>query len=110
VFDLRECRAACRLSGEVDLAVARSAGRDLLGAARSAPGPSVEVDCSELTFIDAAGITMLFRVATESGKAVRLINVTPTCRRVFDVLDLCEQFGIDSPTARRVREGLAIPA
>ncbi len=85
---------AGRLAGEVDLAVASEAGRRLLTAARDARGPVV-FDCAELTFIDASGITMLLDVVERSGKAVRLVNLTACCRRVFEVLDLCTWFGID---------------
>jgi anti-anti-sigma factor len=83
-----------RLAGEVDLAVAPEAGRRLLAIAQDSPRPSVVFDCVELTFIDASGITMLLDVTERSGKAVKLVNLTTSCRRVFDVLDLCEWFGI----------------
>lgn len=83
------------LSGEVDLAVAPDTGRRLLAVARDTAGQSVEFDCSDLTFIDASGITMLLEVAQRSGKVVRLVNLAASCRRVFDVLDLCEWFGIE---------------
>lgn len=86
---------ARRLTGEVDLAVASGAGEHLLAIAVATPGPSVVFDCTAMTFIDASGITMLLDVVEQSGKAVRLANVTGCCRRVFEVLDLCEWFGIE---------------
>ncbi len=88
-----------RLVGEVDLAVAPDAGRGLLTIAQDSPRPSVVFDCAELTFIDASGITMLLDVVERSGKAVQLVNLTANCRRVFDVLDLCEWFGIKERSA-----------
>ena len=88
-------RPVAPLSGEVDLAVAPDAGKRLLAVAQETPGSSVVLDCTELTFIDASGITMLLDVAERSGKAVRLVNLTACCRKVFDVLDLCEWFGIE---------------
>jgi anti-anti-sigma factor len=103
-------RAACRLSGEVDVAVADAAGVELLASAVETRGPSVEFDCSELTFIDAAGVTMFLRVAAKSGKRVRLMNLVPCCRRVFEVLDLCEEFGIAGATPAEERDQLSIPA
>jgi len=108
--DLQVHRPECRLSGEVDVAAAPATGAALLRVAQSAPGPNVELDCSELTFIDASGITMLLRVAAESGKAVRLLNVEPCCRRVFEVLDLCERFGIEDPTSGGEKGRFAISA
>jgi anti-anti-sigma factor len=84
------------LAGEVDLAVAPDAGKILLTVAQHADGSVVVVDCAELTFIDASGVTMLLDVVQQSGKALRLVNLVWCCRRVFEVLDLCEWFGIDA--------------
>jgi anti-anti-sigma factor len=108
--DLRVFRAACRLSGEVDAAVTRAAGLALLATAIRTPGPSISFDCAELTFIDASGITMFLRVEAESGKRVHLVNLSRSCRRVFEVLDLCERFGIGDSAPRDDRDRLAIPA
>jgi anti-anti-sigma factor len=82
------------LSGEIDIAVAAEVERELTSAAGTGAAPGVELDCAALTFIDASGITMLLNVAARSGKPVRLVNVAPACRRVFEVLNLCERFGL----------------
>jgi anti-anti-sigma factor len=97
IDDARRARTVGRLAGEVDLAVAPDAGRTLLAVARHADGPVVGVDCAELTFIDASGVTMLLDVVQRSGKALQLVNLITRCRRVFEVLDLCEWFGIEAP-------------
>jgi anti-anti-sigma factor len=92
----RRTRIAGLLSGEIDLASAPEAGKVLLAAANEAPGITVELDCAELIFIDASGVTMLLDVVERSGKAVRLVNLAEGCRRVFEVLDLCGWFGIEA--------------
>jgi anti-anti-sigma factor len=97
IDDSRRTRiVAGQLSGEVDLASAPDAGKVLLAAANDAPGSTVAFDCGELSFIDASGITMLLDVVERSGKTVRLVNLADGCRRVFEVLDLCEWFGIEA--------------
>jgi anti-anti-sigma factor len=93
--EMRQLREVCGLSGEVDVAVAGAVGEKLLSVATGTEGATVEFDCAELTFIDASGITMLLQVAKCSGKQVLLLNLLPRCRRVFEILDLCERFGID---------------
>jgi anti-anti-sigma factor len=98
--DIRLLREVCGLSGEVDVAVAGAVGEQLLSVATGTMAATVEFDCAELTFIDAAGVTMLLNVAKCSGKQVRLFNLRACCRRVFEVLDLCERFGIGTHPAR----------
>lgn len=108
--DLRGVPEAGRLTGEIDIAVAAAVGVQLRSVAIRTEAMTVEFDCERLTFIDASGITMLLRVAEESGKRVRLVNLTPSCRRVFEILDLCERFGIEEPMGRDELERLPVPA
>jgi len=86
-----------RLSGEIDVAVASTAETDFLAVALGVPGSTFVVDCAGLTFIDSAGVRMLERVATRSGKRLQLADVPHACRRVFEVLGVCELFGIATP-------------
>lgn len=87
-------RLAGRLCGEIDLAVAPALESYFVVAALGTPGATVVIDCTELTFIDLSGVHMLEHVAYRSGKTVHLANVPPPARRVFEVLHLCEMFGI----------------
>jgi anti-anti-sigma factor len=86
-------RLAGRLSGEMDLASAPDAEVDLLAAAISRPGTTVDIDCAGLTFIDSSGVHMLQHVAKRSGKSVQLVNVDRSCRRVFEILGFCGALG-----------------
>ncbi len=95
------------LSGEVDLAVAHLLVPQLLDLAISAPGSTVVIDCAELTFIDSSGVNVLLRVSEQSGKSLRLENLSSNGRRVFEILGLCERFGIErrSSNGHSYREG-----
>jgi anti-anti-sigma factor len=92
-------RPAGRLSGEMDVASARAAEADFLALALRTTSPTVAIDCTGLTFIDSSGVHMLEDVAKRSGKPVHLTNLPHSCRRIFEILDLCEKFAIQ-PTAR----------
>jgi anti-anti-sigma factor len=82
------------LPGEIDMAVAPELEPRLLDLAVRTAEPSVAFDCSGLTFIDSSGVKMLENVVSGSGKSVQLLNLDPGCRLVFEVLDLCQTFGI----------------
>ncbi|GAA2360276.1 hypothetical protein Cme02nite_37340 [Catellatospora methionotrophica] len=76
------------LAGEVDLAVAD----DLLGwlatAAAEHPGLAVEVDMTEVTFIDSSGIRAFVRArndAVSAGRGLRLVNTAGMALRVLQV-------------------------
>jgi anti-anti-sigma factor len=89
-------RVAGRLSGEIDTAVVRAAETELLAAAISTPRSVFIIDCAGLTFIDSSGTHMLERVAKKSGKSIQLVNVPRAWRRVFEILDLCDSFGMET--------------
>jgi anti-anti-sigma factor len=85
-----------RMSGEIDMATAPTAEADLLALALARPTDrtTLALDCAGLTFIDSAGIHMLDHVATRSGMQVQLDNLPTSCRRIFEILDRCDDFGI----------------
>ncbi len=103
-------RSAYKLEGEVDLAVVAGAEAALYAVAMDTPGEEVELDCADLTFIDASGVTMLLHVAARSGKFVHLVHLAPNCRRVFEILGLCAWFGIDEVDPRAGVQRLSRPA
>ncbi|MET0416215.1 MAG: STAS domain-containing protein [Actinoplanes sp.] len=75
------------LIGELDLAA-----RDLLTAALGEavrPGHDLVVDCTELRFIDASGISVLLRAAWLIGDGhLRLTHLRPGPAELIDLLDL----------------------
>ncbi|WP_179855603.1 STAS domain-containing protein [Paractinoplanes atraurantiacus] len=75
------------LVGELDLAT-----RDLLAAALSEaarPGHDLVVDCSQLDFIDASGISVLVHAAGMLGEGrLRLTSLRPGPAELIDLLDL----------------------
>ena len=83
-----------RMSGDIDMATARTAETDFLALALRTDSTTLALDCTELTFIDSSGVHMLEHVARRSGKKVQLDHLPTTCRIVFEILDRCEEFGI----------------
>jgi anti-sigma B factor antagonist len=76
-----------RLAGELDVASADKARDALIRIA----GSTVVVDLSELTFIDAAGLSALLsarRGIIDTGNDARFVNPSPRVRRVFGLLNL----------------------
>ncbi|MHB1583220.1 MAG: STAS domain-containing protein [Acidimicrobiales bacterium] len=76
-----------RLRGEVDLAVADDLAAALIGL----DGAAMEVDLSQLDFIDAAGIGAIVRVNNhlrDAGHHFVLTGARGPVRRVFELVDL----------------------
>jgi anti-anti-sigma factor len=76
-----------------DLATASACRADLRRTIESSSG-AVVVDCHELTFIDASGISLLVetcRRLSERGRGFRLANVPPFFERVLKTLDLHDE-------------------
>src|SRR3954468_18957424 len=90
--------AAGVLIGDIDFATTSQIGPRLLKVAVSVPGDTVTFECGGLRFIDSAGVNMLLSVAGRSGNHVRLVNLAPCCRHVFEVLNLAAMFGIEPET------------
>jgi len=85
------------LRGEIDVDVSEALREQVLQAVRDAAGRPVAIDMAEVTFIDSSGLSALLaglRLARGHGGSVRLTNVGPQIRRIFDVTGLDEQFGL----------------
>lgn len=84
--DGRDGERVIRLRGELDIESAPDLERVLL---RSRPaGQRVVLDLAELQFMDSTGLRVLLRarVAADEGRwEIRLRNVPPTIRRLFDM-------------------------
>jgi anti-anti-sigma factor len=82
-----------RVVGEVDLSVTE----DLKAVVRRCltPGATVELDLSDLAFIDSSGLGTLVQLLKEAARqdtALTLTNAGPHIRRVFEVTGLTAVF------------------
>ena len=66
-------------------------------ALRANPSKDITVDCDQLEYISSSGlrifITML-KACKAAGKEMRLVNVSPQVKSVFDLTGLSPLFGI----------------
>lgn len=88
----QEGRARYALKGELDMAAGEPLVRRVTELAATAPGP-IEIDMSEVSFIDSSGIRALLRLheaAVSSGRAMRVCNLSPDVRRLLDMIGVTE--------------------
>ena len=94
-----EDRDGCRtlaLSGEIDIATAKGLRRELESLIAGAHSPAV-LDLSEVTFIDAAGLSELVaarRKVAHTDVEIVLVEPSEACRRVLEVTGLDRAFTI----------------
>jgi anti-anti-sigma factor len=84
-------QSTTRLAGEVDISIVPALRASLREQAERIPGHRVVFDCSAVTFIDSSGVAMMLDIEQATGKRVQLANLTPTCRRVFEVTGLSDR-------------------
>jgi anti-anti-sigma factor len=81
------------IHGDLDAAVASRLHSDLDAAIADHPGTLV-IDCSELTFIDAAGINVLIAAHRKlhcEGRGFKIQNLQPLYHRIFEMLALVDE-------------------
>ena len=76
------------LVGEIDMAIADDLLADLLARVDGDPSPTLEIDCSRLTFIDSSGLAMLVSLRTKTGKHLVLYAIPEHCRQPFAITRL----------------------
>jgi anti-sigma B factor antagonist len=84
------------VSGDIDLATAPQL-RDKLHAHLDHGGGTVVLDCSDLTFIDASGISVLldlYQNMGHAGRDLRIEHLHPSHRRIFEILGLTESLHV----------------
>jgi anti-anti-sigma factor len=79
---------------EIDLTVAPALRDALVAHARATGADEIPLDFSGVTFIDSGGLQALIDVTKATGKRLRLLDVPPACRRVFEITDTARLFGI----------------
>ena len=81
--------------GNCDQVMARVlAAIDRLPAAERESLTEIEIDCSEMTFIDSRGLGTLVGLHKKTGLKLVLTNVSERCRRPFTVTQLDTLFEI----------------
>jgi anti-sigma B factor antagonist len=83
-----------RTFGEVDIASAKSLEKEIRSAFES-EAEAVLVDLSEVSFIDSTGLSVLVAMAAVSnsdGRRLRIVRVSPTVQRAFEVSGLRDSF------------------
>ncbi|MCH4082917.1 MAG: anti-sigma factor antagonist [Coriobacteriaceae bacterium] len=84
------------VSGEVDVSNA-SGLRDAIDAALEEKAPSIEVDLSQVTYIDSTGIGVLVggvHRAADAGLSLSVSNPQRNVARVLDMLGVSGELGI----------------
>jgi anti-anti-sigma factor len=84
-----------RLSGEIDLVTAPWQFEKLVRRIESDPGAagsSLEIDCSELRYIDSSGLKMLVDLQQLTGKQLVLVGLSDPRRKPFELAGLDRVF------------------
>lgn len=92
-----DARCILKVVGEVDVAAAD----ELVKASQRCldRSPVLELDLSELTFIDSSGLGALVRIRNEARQrdsSVALTNVTDSTARLLRITGLARVFGLES--------------
>jgi anti-sigma B factor antagonist len=82
-----------RMTGELDLPSVSELGRQLDDLLARAPQP-LELDLTDVTFLDSSGVAVLVRLANRFG-SVRTSGASAPVRKVIGVLGLSRRFGLD---------------
>ena len=89
--------APFRIDGEFTIYRAAELAAALKAALAEVPaGGAFEVDLSEVTEMDSAGVQLLIaakRSSEESGRALHVAGLSPAAVEVFDILQLATHFG-----------------
>lgn len=80
------------LGGELDIAGVTELERPLAEVMAREPQP-LQLDLSELAFLDSSGVSVLVRLANHFG-SVRTRSATEPVRRVIQVLGLSDRLGL----------------
>jgi anti-sigma B factor antagonist len=84
---------SARLAGELDLASLPDI-RTGLDNLLSRPSQPLQIDLTDLTFLDSSGVAVLIRLANHF-VPVQTVQATAAVRRVLDVLGLADWLGLE---------------
>jgi anti-sigma B factor antagonist len=100
-----EAHAVVALSGELDLASA-PALRDCLAGLAQDGVTTIELDLTELEFVDSTGLSVLvmdFHRTRAAGGSTVMCNPSPTVMRVLEITGLASIFSISTTGADAIR-------
>jgi anti-anti-sigma factor len=83
------------LEGEIDVSCARSLLSWLEHEIADGDGPIV-VDLAAVSFIDSSGVAALLTARTAAGPRMRVGEIHPTVRRVFEIAAVIDRLTIDT--------------
>jgi anti-sigma B factor antagonist len=98
-IEQRDEVVVARLTGELDIAVAQSAGKKIADAVPSS-ARGVVVDMSELGFMDSSGVSMLFGLVREVGMHRQQVRVVAASggavARVLEIVEFDRAAPVDA--------------
>ncbi len=89
---LQDGRAVYALKGELDMAGGDALVRRVTELAAATSGP-IEIEMTEVAFIDSSGVRALLRLheaAVSSGRTMRVRSMSPDVRRLLDLIGVTE--------------------
>lgn|GEM_PF-1526152 len=84
------------MAGEIDFSVAPRV-RERLMECLEAGGPEIVLHLAGLDYIDSSGLALLIEARkhlAESGRTIRIADISPQVRKIFNLTQLGELFGL----------------
>ena len=84
------------LAGEIDFSVTPKARQRLI-ALIEAGAPEIVLDLSGLSYIDSSGLALFIearKILAESGRTIRIAAISPQVRKLFNLTQIGELFGL----------------
>ena len=84
------------LAGEIDFSVTHKV-RERLMAVVDTDAPEIVLDMAGLSYIDSSGLALLIelrKILAESGRSVRIRTISPQVRKLFNLTQLGDLFGL----------------
>jgi anti-sigma B factor antagonist len=84
------------LSGEIDFSGTPKV-REALLKMLAGGAPEISFDMAGLSYIDSSGLALLLemrRILTESGRTMRITSISPQVRKLFNLTQLGDLFGL----------------
>lgn len=93
---LGETPGTASLCGEIDFSVTPKVRESLMRCLK-ADAKEIVLDLSELAYIDSSGLALFIearKILAESGRTIRIAAISPQVRKLFNLTQLGELFGL----------------